>query len=83
MRIGLADDLQTVPADPRRRTQLDGLALVMNSAERTHGRCREAWVPSLLEPWGIPCVGSGSGTQTLVLDQIMTKRLAMVAGVRS
>ena len=26
--------------------------------------------------------GSGSGTQTLALDQIMTKRLAVAAGVR-
>ena len=66
-----------------RRAQLDGLDLVMNIAEGSHGRCREAWVPALLEQWGVPFVGSGSTAQALALDKAMAKRLAVAVGVRT
>ena len=38
--------------------KLGTLELVMNLAEGTFGRCREGWVPTILEHWGIPYVGS-------------------------
>lgn len=61
--------------------RLEGLALVLNLAEGSSGRCREAWVPMLLEQWGIPFVGSDATAQALALDKAMTKRLAAWAGV--
>ncbi len=75
LRLGGAQDLL---ADPAR---LHGVELVFNIAEGRHGRCREAWVPMLLEQWGIPCVGSGPSTQALALDKVMSKRLAQASGV--
>lgn len=75
VRLGGAEQLLAA------RGGLNELALVMNLAEGTHGRCREAWVPALLEQWGVPFVGSGSAAQALGLDKVMTKRLAVAAGV--
>lgn len=75
LRLGSAQDLLTDP------TRLRGVDLVFNIAEGTHGRCREAWVPMLLEQWGVPCVGSGSAVQALGLDKVMSKRLATACGV--
>ena len=63
------------------RAQLDRVDLVFNIAEGRSGRCREAWVPTLLEHWGIPFVGSGAVTQALALDKVMTKRLAHASGI--
>jgi len=60
---------------------LEGVALVFNIAEGSRGRCREAWVPMLLEQWGVPFVGSGSVSQALGLDKVMSKRLACASGV--
>ena len=57
--------------------------LVFNIAEGREGRCREAWVPMLLEQWDVPFVGSGSATQALALDKVMSKRLARGSGVRT
>lgn len=75
VRLGSAGQLL---ADPTALRQAD---LVFNIAEGTRGRCREAWVPMLLEQWGIPFVGSGSTTQALALDKVMSKRLAQASGV--
>jgi len=61
--------------------RLEDVALVFNIAEGSHGRCREAWVPMLLEHWGVPFVGSGSTTQAIGLDKAMSKRLASASGV--
>ncbi len=55
--------------------------LVFNIAEGRHGRCREAWVPMLLESWNIPFVGSDAIAQALGLDKVMSKRLAQASGV--
>ncbi len=74
-RLGGADDLIA------HRGALRGVELVLNLAEGRHGRCREAWVPVLLELWDMPCIGSGSLTQTLALDKVATKRLAASAGL--
>jgi len=74
-RLGGAGELL---ADPTRLQQVE---LVFNIAEGGHGRCREAWVPMLLEQWGIPFVGSGPSAQALGLDKVMSKRLAQASGV--
>jgi len=75
VRLGSAGQLL---ADPTVLRQAD---LVFNIAEGARGRCREAWVPMLLEQWGVPFVGSGSTAQTLALDKVMSKRLAQASGV--
>jgi D-alanine-D-alanine ligase len=61
--------------------RLEGIPLVFNIAEGGYGRCREAWVPMLLEQWGVPFVGSGSVAQALGLDKVMSKRLASASGI--
>ncbi len=71
---------QQLIASPHR---LRDVALVFNLAEGSHGRCREAWVPMLLEQWGVPFVGSGSATQALALDKVMSKRLAQSSGIKT
>ena len=75
VRLGNAQHLL---ADRQRLAVID---LVFNLAEGSHGRNREAWVPMLLEQWGIPFVGSGSVAQALGLDKLMSKRLARASGV--
>ncbi|MBI3320260.1 MAG: D-alanine--D-alanine ligase, partial [Candidatus Omnitrophica bacterium] len=55
--------------------------LIFNIAEGTHGRCREAWVPTLLELWGIPYVGSDPLALSLGLDKLASKRLAVASGI--
>ena len=77
VRLGSAHEL--ISAQDRLRD----LAIVFNLAEGSHGCCREAWVPMLLEQWGVPFVGSGSASQTLALDKVMSKRLARASGVRT
>ena len=64
--------------DPRR---LCDVALVFNIAEGSHGRCREAWAPMLLELSGVPYVGSDPLALMLGLDKAMTKRIAQAEGV--
>ena len=74
-RLGGAHDLIS------RREPLDRIDLVFNIAEGRGGRCREAWVPMLLEQWGVPYVGSTASAQALGLDKVMSKRLAAASGV--
>ena len=74
--IGNAEDL--LRRGPKGCSEFD---LVFNIAEGSHGRCREAWVPMLLEQWGIPYVGSDATAQALGLDKVMSKRLARACGV--
>lgn len=76
-RLGGAHDLLNAPG------RLQDVDLVFNIAEGSHGRCREAWVPMLLEQWGVPFVGSGSAAQALALDKVMSKRLAKATGLRT
>ena len=73
--LGSAEQLAAAP------WRLEEVALVFNLAEGSHGRCREAWVPMLLEHWGVPFVGSGSVAQAIGLDKVMSKRLASASGV--
>ncbi len=63
------------------RSMLDGIDLVFNIAEGAWGRCREAWVPMLLEQWGVLYVGSDATAQALGLDKVMSKRLARASDV--
>jgi D-alanine-D-alanine ligase len=73
--LGSARDLVTAP------WRLGEVELVFNLAEGTHGRCREAWVPTLLELHGVPYVGSGPLALALALDKVACKRLARAAGI--
>ena len=75
VRLGNAEQLLAAPA------RLEHIQLVFNIAEGSHGRCREAWVPMLLEQWGVPFVGSGAATQALGLDKVMSKRVAAASGL--
>ena len=75
--LGNAFDLLRDPA------RLDGVELMFNIAEGSHGRCREAWVPILLELWGVPYVGSDALALALGLDKVACKRLAVADGVRT
>lgn len=65
----------------RRPGWMRQVEIVFNIAEGTHGRCREAWVPTVLELLGVPYVGSDPLALTLGLDKVMSKRLAREAGV--
>lgn len=65
-----------------RREALKEVDLVFNIAEGSRGRCREAWVPILLEAWGVPFVGSSATAQALGLDKLMSRRLAASEGLR-
>ncbi len=57
------------------------LELVFNIAEGSHGRCRECWVPALLELLDVPYVGSGPAALAIGLDKVLTKQLAVGCGV--
>ena len=69
---------QALLAQPRR---VAGVDLVFNLAEGSHGRCREAWVPTLLELFRVPYVGSDPLALSLGLDKAMSKRLAEACGI--
>jgi len=75
VRLGSAHELL------RRRAQCRELDLVFNIAEGSESRCREAWVPALLEVLHVPYVGSGPGALALGLDKVASKRLAVGCGV--
>ena len=75
VRLGNAYDLLAAP------DRLAGLDLVFNIAEGLHGRCREAWVPTLLELFRVSYVGSDPLALSIGLDKAMTKRLAIASGV--
>ena len=57
--------------------------LVFNLAEGAHGRCREAWVPTLLDLARIPYAGSDALTLSIGLDKVLCKRLARAEGIRT
>lgn len=75
VRLGNAGDLLNAP---HRLREAD---LVCNLAEGLDARCREAWVPTLLELFEIPYVGSDPLALMVGLDKVMTKRLAVADGV--
>ena len=74
-RLGSAQDLLEYPE------RLRDADLVFNIAEGAHGRCREAWVPTLLELAGVPYVGSDPLALTLGLEKAMCKRIAAAEGI--
>ena len=74
--LGSADALLRVLT-----TQARALDLVFNIAEGRRGRCRESWVPSLLELAGVPYTGSGPAALSLALDKVVTKRLCEGEGI--
>ena len=55
--------------------------LVFNIAEGYGGRNRESHIPSILEMLGIPYSGSDPLTLGLALDKVMTKKIALFAGI--
>jgi len=75
VRLGGAHD---IVARPQR---LKDVELVFNVAEGADGPCREAWVPTLLEYYGVPYVGSDPFTLSVGLDKALCKRLAMAEGL--
>jgi len=75
VRLGGAAELLEQPQ------RLREVALVFNLAEGRDGRCREAWVPTLLELHGVPYVGSDPLALSLGLDKVMCKRLAVAEGI--
>jgi len=75
VRLGGAHELL---AHPQR---LKGIGLVFNIAEGSAGRCREAWVPTLLEQHGVAYVGSDPLALSLGLDKVMSKRVAVAEGI--
>jgi D-alanine-D-alanine ligase len=75
IRLGAAQELV------RDVSRLARVELVVNLAEGAHGRCREAWVPTLLELAGVPYVGSDPLALSLGLDKVMAKRLAVAQGI--
>ncbi len=77
VRLGNALDLLRDPG------RLAAVGLVFNLAEGTHGRCREAWVPNILELRGVPYVGSDALATALGLDKLTCKRLALAGGLRT
>lgn len=77
VRLGSAGDVL------RRPERVRVVELVFNLAEGAHGRCREAWVPNLLELYGVPYVGSDAMALALGLDKLACKRLALAGGLRT
>jgi D-alanine-D-alanine ligase len=65
------------------RERCCGIDLVFNIAEGGHGRCREAWAPTVLELFRIPYVGSDPLALAVGLDKVMSKRLAVAHGLRT
>jgi D-alanine-D-alanine ligase len=55
--------------------------LVFNMAYGVQGDCRYTHVPSMLEMAGVPYTGSSPLGHTLALDKVVTKILAIEAGV--
>lgn len=55
--------------------------LILNTAEGTVGRYREAFHPGLFERLGIPYVGSDAYVCALTLDKALTKLIAFNQGV--
>lgn len=74
--LGSSDALLRVLA-----THARGLDLVFNLAEGRTGRCRESWVPAVLETAGVPYTGSGPAALALALDKLAAKRLCQAEGI--
>ncbi|MCE5187499.1 MAG: ATP-grasp domain-containing protein [Planctomycetaceae bacterium] len=55
--------------------------MVFNIAEGIGGRCREAYVPAMLELYGIPYTFSDPLVCALTLDKAMTKRIVAQHGL--
>jgi D-alanine-D-alanine ligase len=55
--------------------------MVFNIAESVGGRCREAYVPALLEMYGVPYTFSDPLVCALTLDKSMAKRIVAQAGL--
>ena len=77
IRLGRAFDLLRAPQ------RLQDVEIVFNIAEGNSGRCREAWVPMLLELRQVPYVGSDPLALSLALDKVVTKQLAIAEGIRT
>jgi D-alanine-D-alanine ligase len=75
LRIGTPRDL--LVNGPR------GIDAAVNIAEGAWTRNREGWVPTLLEMWGIPYLGSDALALSLSLDKVYTKELAAAAGLQT
>ena len=73
--LGAAQEIFRAPE------RLRGIELVFNIAEGRDGRCREAWVPTLLDLHGVPYVGSDPLALTIGLDKAVCKQLAWAAGI--
>ena len=57
--------------------------IVFNIAEGIRGRGREAYVPALLNVFGIPFTGSDETTLCIALDKALTKRLLSTYHVKT
>ncbi|MBI4597782.1 MAG: D-alanine--D-alanine ligase [Candidatus Omnitrophica bacterium] len=75
VRLGNASELLAAPE------RLRDVELVFNIAEGNGSRCREAWVPNLLELHGIPYVGSDALALMIGLDKVLCKRVAITSGI--
>lgn len=73
-------DAASLLASPERLQAVD---VVFNLAEGSRGRCREAWVPTLLDAFQVPYIGSDPLALSLGLDKLASKRLAKAAGLRT
>lgn len=63
------------------RLKEEKLDFVFNIAEGHHGRNRESHIPSILEMLNMPYSGSDPLTLGLTLDKVMTKKIALQAGI--
>ena len=73
IRLGGAADLLA-----RRPQDVD---CVFNLAQGGHGRCREAWVPTLLDWHRIPYTGSDALALSAGLDKALCKQVARAEGI--
>lgn len=76
--VVLLGNAETMRRAPVRWRDCD---LVLSIAEGMDGRCREAWVPTLLEQYGVPYVGAPPAALAMALDKWLTKRLAAGVGI--
>ena len=74
--VKLGSDLRIIG-----RIREENVDIVFNIAEGHHGRNRESHIPSVLEMLNIPYSGSDPLTLGLTLDKIVTKKIAMQAGI--
>jgi len=57
--------------------------IVFNIAEGESGRAREAFIPAILEYFGIPFTGSDATALAISLDKALTKRVVQSLGVET